>query len=161
MFKLIFKISLFLFSVFLFSSCDQNRIYESNYNIDNQAWFYKDTIHFEVEISDLSEINGYINIRHSFYFAWRNMWLQMNVFQDDSLMYQEPVNVQLSQPNGHWHGKCSGDICFYQYPLKDFTNFIFPDSGVYRFEFMQDMRENPLENISSIGLRLEVSEQKE
>lgn len=159
--KLFFKIALILTTVFLLYSCDQNRIYEYNQDIENLAWVYADTLRFEVEINNFSEMNAYINIRHSFYFVWRNIWLQMNVYQKDSLVYQEPINVQLSQPNGHWHGKCTGDICFYQYSLKDFTNYTFPNIGVYRFEFVQDMRENPLKNISSIGFRLEFSEQND
>ena len=67
----------------------------------------------------------------------------------------QSINMLLSEPNGRWFSDCSGDICLIKYPLTTFSNYSFKEKGVYTFKIIQDMRENPIEHIMSVGLRIE------
>lgn len=140
---------------FCLNSCDKNRVYEQNIDIPNMDWEYTNVASFEFEINDNLPKNLTINLRHSFHFGWRNIWLKSAItFPNDSI-YELPLNVELSQPNGKWFGKCTGDICFYQYKVSEFQNYNFTDTGKYTFSIEQDMRQNPLPYIMSVGLRVE------
>ncbi|MBK9459018.1 MAG: hypothetical protein IPN94_06195 [Sphingobacteriales bacterium] len=55
-----------------------------------------------------------------------------------------------------WSGM--GDIITQQVLIQ--PNAIFPMLGKYKFELVQDMRLNPLPDVISAGLRVEVADQK-
>lgn len=146
--------ALFISCGFILSSCDKNRVFEKNTDIDNYQWGYLDTISFEFEIQNSSVgYNVFSNVRHTFYYNWSNIWLNWELISPDSSFVKDVTNIPLAKPSGDWFGSCSGDICNYQYPIIE--NFIFPDTGKYQFNVVQEMRENPLPNIMSIGLRIE------
>jgi gliding motility-associated lipoprotein GldH len=154
--KLSQPIFFFLLTAMLgFSSCDEQRVYETNIDIKGNHWEEKDTLSHTFEIKDNLPKNLYINVRHQFDFAWRNMWLQVALkFPNDSI-YSFPVNIAMSQPDGQWFGDCSGDVCLLQFPLADYTNYAFQDTGKYTLIMAHEMRENPLASVMSMGLRVE------
>lgn len=61
--------------------------------------------------------------------------------------------VKLAGKDGEWFGKGSGNLYSYQVPFK--TNIKFPAKGNYHFEIEQNMRDNPLHEVSDVGLRVE------
>ena len=146
---------LFFCFFFSFTSCDKNRVFEENQDIAEFEWTYDDSLSFNISIYDNSPKNLYINFRHSQSFPKRNLRLNMEVKFPNGELKKHAVNVLLTEPNGMWFGKCSGDICAVPFPIKEYTNYSFKDSGIYEFTLSQDMRINPLPEIMSVGLRLE------
>jgi gliding motility-associated lipoprotein GldH len=147
----------FLICLLIFSSCDQQRVYEKNADFKANEWNSTDTLRFEVDILDTDEKNVYVNIRHQFAFTWRNVWLNLSIqFPNDSI-YTTTLNMPLSQPDGQWYGDCTGDVCLVQLPLKSMTNFSFPTTGTYVFSLNHEMREDPLKATLSAGIRIENS----
>lgn len=147
-------IVLIILAAFL-HACDEHRVFEENQDFKSQEWISSDTIEFSTLIEDSGSKNLYINVRHRFNFNWRNVWLNLAItFPNDSL-YITPINIPLSQPDGQWFGDCSGDICALQFPLSAYSNYTFPDTGNYTFNISHDMREDPLLNVMSIGMRIE------
>ena len=144
-----------LLGLLCFSSCDQARVYEKNTDFKSNEWLSSDTLSFELELKDTEPKNIYVNIRHQFEFAWRNVWVNLEVqFPNDST-YSMALNVPLSQPDGQWYGDCTGDVCLLQLPLNSFTNYSFPETGSYVFKLNHEMREDPLQAILSAGIRIE------
>ncbi|MCB9226365.1 MAG: gliding motility lipoprotein GldH [Chitinophagales bacterium] len=146
----------FIFAVVIFLfSCNEGSLYEKNMDIEKGLWQITDTLKFEPKIQDNLPKNLYVNIRHTSAFNWRNLWLNLQiVFPNDSVV-NEKINIQLSQPNGQWYGKCSGDVCLIQIPVENYEQYSFTDTGVYTFALSHEMRENPLENILSMGIKIE------
>lgn len=144
-----------LVGILLFSSCDEQRVYEKNTDFESAEWSSTDTLRFEVAILDTAKKNVYVNIRHQFDFAWRNVWLNLSIqFPNDSI-YTTALNIPLSQPDGQWYGDCTGDVCLVQLPLQSMTNYSFPDTGTYVFSLNHEMREDPLKATLSAGIRIE------
>lgn len=140
------------------SSCDKRVLLEENKTIDSNQWSYDNPQLFSVNITDTAQhCNIYINIRHSFQFEWRNMWVNVETTFPDSTVYNKRVNLPMSEPDGMWHGKCLGDNCDLQVPIQQ--NAVFPQTGTYTFKIKQDMRANPLSYIKSVGMRIEKVEQ--
>jgi gliding motility-associated lipoprotein GldH len=135
-------------------SCDSKRVFEQNINIDKELWDYKDIKKFEVAIQDTAiRYNIGVNLRHSFQFEWRNVYVQIETTLPDGKVLEKRVNLLLSEADGKWYGKCFGDNCFIYIPIQ--SNFIFPNKGKYTFRIKQDMRQNPLKLIKFVGLRIE------
>jgi gliding motility-associated lipoprotein GldH len=138
----------------MLSSCDPNRLYETNTPIADQRWSYDDIKSYEVEVKDTNtRYNIYINIRHSFQFDWRNVYVQVGTQMPDGRKLEKRVNLPLSEADGKWFGSCLGDNC--DLPVMIQHDAKFPMVGKYTFTIRQDMRANPLTNIKSIGLRIE------
>ncbi|MCW5907181.1 MAG: gliding motility lipoprotein GldH [Chitinophagales bacterium] len=145
---------LLLFAATVFHSCDKARVFERNEEINNHLWDYADVKTFEAEITDTSlTYNIYVNVRHSFQFEWRNLWVDIETVLPDSTSFHKRINLQLSEPDGHWLGDCLGDNCDMQNLIQ--SNAYFPQPGKYIFRLRQDMRANPLSYVNSIGLRIE------
>lgn len=136
------------------SACDKNRIIDENQQIDNYKWSYEDAKTFSTEIKDTSvTYNLYVNVRHSFNFEWRNLWVNIETVFPDSTRFTKRVNLLLSEPDGHWYGDCLGDNCDMQLLIQG--NAYFPQPGKYTFKISQDMRVNPIGFVKSVGLRIE------
>lgn len=156
------RIVLYILIILGFSlqACDQNVVYEKNIDIPKYQWEQNDSLSFEFNIEDELNKNLFLNVRHRFEYGWRNMWVNMQVHFPNDSVYNTPINISMSQPDGHWFGECSGDICNLQFEVQDYYNYAFMP-GTYRFVFSHEMRENPLPNIMSFGIRLENFTQKE
>lgn len=143
-----------LAAVLILSSCDKARLMEENQQISNNSWEYKDAKQFTAEISDTAQTyNLYVNVRHSFQFEWRNVWVNIKTVFPDGKTFDKRVNLVLSEPDGHWYGDCLGDNCDLQVNIQN--NAFFPQKGKYTFVVTQDMRVNPLPFVKSVGMRIE------
>ena len=142
------------FSMMALASCDKQVLMEENQSIKDFNWAYEDVKTFTADIADTAiTYNISVNIRHSFQFDWRNVWVNIETVFPDGHKFTKRVNLLLSEPDGHWYAKCLGDNCDLQVPIQQ--NAYFPQPGEYTFRIWQDMRVNPLPRIKSIGLRIE------
>jgi len=141
-------------ALFSLSACDKSVLVEENKQIDNYSWSYEDAKSFEVNIPDTNQqYNILVNLRHSFNFEWRNMWVNIQTVFPDGTSFNKRVNLLMSEPGGEWHGSCLGDNCDLQVVIQKAAYF--PQKGKYTFKISQDMRVNPLPLVKSVGLRIE------
>lgn len=147
-------VNVFLVSYIMLTGCDGNFVYEVNKPLKDEAWSYENVQTFEAEIKDTAvHYNIYVNLRHSFHFDWRNVWVNIETTFPDGNKVSKRVNLLLSEADGKWFGECTGDNCDIQIPIQE--NAIFPQQGIYKFSIVQDMRVNPLVNIRSVGMKVE------
>lgn len=60
--------------------------------------------------------------------------------------------LKLAQLDGKWTGKSAGSLYTQQSLIH--KDYVFPDTGVYHFSIEQNMRDNPLMEISDVGLNI-------
>lgn len=138
----------------LFSSCDRNRVFEEYKTVEGGEWDYNEPVSFKVKIEDTTQrYNLYVNLRHNFYFDWRNLWVRIKTQHPDGKLEESSVNLPMSEADGKWFAKCSGDICDLRVMIQQ--DAIFPQTGIYTFTITQDMRQNPLPKIMDVGFRIE------
>ena len=136
------------------TACDPSRLYETNTPIASEKWTYDDVKSFSVDVKDTAtRYNIYINLRHSIRFDWRNVYVQVGTQLPDGKKMEKRVNLPLCESDGKWYGSCLGDNCDIAVEIQHDAKF--PMAGRYTFTIRQDMRVNPLENIKSVGLRVE------
>src|SRR5687768_11290000 len=66
-----------LVTVICFSSCDQNRVFEENTDLEDNAWPIKYTPEFTFEITDTTaRYDIYFNIRNAVFYEYYNLYLR-------------------------------------------------------------------------------------
>ena len=132
---------------------DKNAVYDQNTEIVNRNWSYANKLKYDVEIKDSSvPYNLFLNIRVTGDYKYANMFVLISergpAGKPNMLRYE----FKLANPDGEWTGKGTGNIYSYQTLFK--PAYKFPARGIYHFEVEQNMRDNPLHEVSDIGIRI-------
>ncbi|HUH33791.1 MAG TPA: gliding motility lipoprotein GldH [Daejeonella sp.] len=149
--------SVIVFSCIWLTSCqDANTVVDTNQTITNRNWSYINKIRVPVTIEDsTADYNIYINLRHTGDYKYSNIFLRVHSQSPGGKVVTDRIEFKLAYPDGQWLGKGSGNMYSYQLPFKE--NYRFPGKGKYLFEIEQNMRDNPLKEITDVGLRVEKS----
>lgn len=139
---------------FLFSSCDSKRYFEEYTEIPSQSWNRNNILKYNVNISDTKmPLNIFLNIRNSGKYNYSNIYVFLKTQSPDSIVRIDTIQCVIADDNGRWLGKGIGDLWDNQILLR--RNVVFPDTGNYIFEIEQAMRDEVLEHISDVGIRIE------
>lgn len=134
--------------------CGDNALVDVNKPLNNRNWDYGTRVRESVEIKDVSiPYNVYLNLRHTANYKYSNIFVLISQEGGGLKKTKERREFKLAYPDGEWLGNGSGN--FYSYQLLFRQNYRFPKPGVYTFQFEQNMRDNPLREISDVGLRVE------
>ena len=150
------KKTLFLILVFAsaFSGCNKIDVFEKNVSFRKHQWpsDLKPVITFNIE--DTSSLhNIYIVFRHADAYSFNNLWVRCTVKAPGN-GGQKTQQYELSlATNKGWNVSGMDDIFEHRVLIQQKTKFNVP--GEYQFSFEQVMREDPLENVLNIGLRIE------
>ena len=150
------KISIFIFGIVVFfASClDQNSVYYQYVSIDPSGWHKDSIVTFDANITDTtSYYNVIIEIRHRNEYPYQNLYLFVNSLSPDSISVGDTLNCILADVQGRWYG--SGIGSNKNLPILYMPEIKFPQEGVYIFNVQQGMREEILEGVSDIGLKVE------
>lgn len=148
----------FLFLVFLagvFTSCrDSVTVVDSNVELDKHNWSYTEKVSIPVNIEETGiPYNVYLNLRHTSDYKYSNIFLLIHVTAPDGKKTTERKEFKLALPDGEWLGGGSGNM--YSYQLMISENYKFPLKGKYLIELEQNMRDNPLDQVTDAGIRVE------
>jgi len=143
--------------LFALSSCsDKNAIIDQNSSVENQNWTYVNKFRFDAPISDVKiPYNIYVNMRVTGDYKYSNMFILLTQVGPDKKSTTKRYELTLADKDGAWLGQGSGNLYSYQVPL--IHNYQFQTAGTYSFYVEQNMRDNPLKNVSDVGIRVEKS----
>ncbi len=135
-------------------SCDRKRVFESYQTFGEKGWHKDSVVVFNVELTDtIRNHNLYVNIRNKGTYAYSNLWLFLTVGSPDGITRTDTVEFSLAEASGRWKGSGIGDLHDNQILYK--SSVYFPHKGEYTFQIKQGMRDNVLEGIRDIGIRIE------
>ena len=150
---------LFLISLLsVLGSCkDETVITDTNQSLSSHNWSYIQKINIPVLIADEKPgYNLYLNLRHSADYKYANIFVLIHQTDPQGRRTSERREFKLALPDGEWLGSGSGNMYSYQLLLKE--NYHFPSKGNYIFEIEQNMRDNPLREVTDVGMRVERAE---
>jgi len=143
-------------SAFVFTSCGNEVVFSKYHTFENNEWFAKDKVTFDLEITDTKNLNNILfKIRHADAYPYSNIFLFVTTSYPDGKVMTDTMEIMLANNKGEWMGSGAGDIFDFEVPVK--KNVKFPLGGKYKFEFVQGMREDPLPFIMDLGLEIEKS----
>lgn len=134
-------------------SCQTIDIYEKTTVFATHSWKSAVRPSFTFEITDTASLyNIYLVLRHEDAYNYNNIWINLTV--------KSPVDVVtirrefiLGNNKQGWLGSGMDDVFEHQIA---FNNKPAPlHKGKYTFTLQQDMREDPLEHIMDVGIRVE------
>ncbi len=132
---------------------DPNTIIDQNTSIENLNWSYPNKIKIDFKIDDATiPYNIYLNLRVTGNYRYSNIFLLLKR-KGPQLNASTRFEIKLAEADGQWLGQGSGNLYSFQVPI--ITRFKFPAKGTYHFEIEQNMRDNPLHEVSDAGLRVE------
>lgn len=135
-------------------SCDQNRVYENNYRIEDSNWARSNKLKFDFDIEDTSELyHLYFNFRHAGDYPFQNLYLFTKLKSPSGLIAVDTAQMILADSKGRWYGKGIGDIFDYQFKFKEYAKL--NEAGTYEFTVEHGMRKKILPNITDLGVRVE------
>ena len=141
--------------ILLVAGCAKINLFEKSVPIPAQTWNYNYKPSFNFSISDTSATyTVYIVLRHTDAYKYNNIWLSLGSQAPGDTMRFQNINLQLANDQKGWEGTGMDDIYEVR---KNITPGPVPfrRAGMYTFTLAQIMRENPLEHILDIGLRVE------
>ena len=144
---------LLLIVVFI-AACQTKQLYEQNTIYPTHTWSSKQANQYQFTISDTNAAyKVYFVIRHHNAYHYKNIWIQLNTIDPNDSLTKQSVNLTLADEQKGWLGTGMDDIYDQRIPISaDSVHF---KKGIYKFVLSHTMREDPLENILSTGIRVE------
>ncbi len=145
-------IVLFLVSSFLFACKYKVGFYEKTVVVPNHAWASSFRPTFTFEITDTTtSYNIYVITRHTDAYHYNNMWIEFTSIAPASVAETQKLNLKLGD-NAKWLGSSMDDIVEHRILVN--RNPVKLKSGKYIFTLQNIMREDPLEEVMNVGIRV-------
>jgi len=137
------------------SGCtDSNRVIDQNMEVPDHNWTYLNKFKYSVKIDDeKAAYNLYMNLRVTGDYKYANMFVLITRISPLKKIQVQRYELKLADKEGAWLGDGSGNLYSYQLPF--LTGYKFPLKGTYTFTIEQNMRNNPLREVSDVGMRVE------
>ncbi|WP_443937148.1 gliding motility lipoprotein GldH [Pedobacter sp. MW01-1-1] len=150
--KRMFRFVYVCFILALFASCNSSVI-DSNVEIPDRKWTYRNPLRVPVEIKDANKrYNVYFKLRNTAEYKYSNIFILAH-FKDGKNEKTIRYQFKLAKNDGEWLGSGSGNLFNNEFPL--LTNYQFAHVGKFEIVIEQNMRDNPLMEISAIGVLVE------
>ena len=142
-------------SLALFTSCTKTDLFEKNTVIPQYEWKSDFQAAGDFEISDtVSAYSIYLVLRHTDAYKYNNIWLNIGLQSPGDTLFKQRVDLKLGDDANGWEGSGMNDIWEVRKLLNGQPRR-FKKPGKYHFTISQVMRDDPLTNVMSVGLRLE------
>lgn len=153
-FKLFYLLPVLIMALYCSGCSDPNAVIDKSTGIDNHNWSYVNVIKYDINVTDPSvAYNIYLNLRVTGDYKYSNIFILFHKNGPAMKPYTTRFEFKLANASGEWFGTGSGDLYSFQMPF--LTNYKFPAKGVYHLAVEQNMRDNPLHEVSDVGLRVE------
>ncbi len=150
--KLIKTCFLCLVSCILYLSCTTIDLYEKDVTIPGFKWKSSFKPEFTFAIKDTTvPYQLFLVLRHNDRYNYNNIWINLYSQPPGDSLHKAPFELPLAT-NEKWLATGMDDI--YEHRIK-LTDPQYLRAGVYHFIVEQIMREDPLENVMNVGLRVE------
>ncbi len=152
------NLSTILFFIILSFSigCIPSNTFERNISIKNHSWKTADEKSFTFDINDTtSQYLMFAMVRHTDGYHFSNIWIDLETITPTQKVTRQKVELPLAETSGQWTGKGMDEIYEHKISLNGNSVVKFDQAGKYTIKLKQIMRENPLQEIMSIGIRLE------
>lgn len=139
-------------------SCTTIDLYEKSVSIPGHSWksSYKPSFTFTIKDTS-SAYQLFLILRHNDKYNFNNIYINLSTQQPGADTTQTGrYDLRLATDNEGWLGSGMDDIYEHRIPLTPVSGeFYFKKTGDYTFSIEQIMRENPLNNVLNVGLRIE------
>jgi len=149
-------ISLAIISVLYFSSCNRREVYFDFKDIKKMEWSRFDTLTFEIDSAAMkpnTAYNVFIEVVNNGNYPYRNIWFFVQDDFNDTIPQSDSKQYMIADEFGRWKGTGFGSL--YQLSLTYKENVRVKDERSYTIKVVHGMRDEPLEGIEKLGIKIE------
>lgn len=147
--------SLLVLSLFA-AACGTLDVFEKNVNIPNHEWSSNFKPEITFTITDTTSLyNIYVVLRHTDAYRYNNIWMNIYTQMPGDSLHKERVDLRLATDEKGWLGSGMDDIFEHRILLNRGQPLRFHRSGQYMFRLEHIMREEPLQYVMNVGIRVE------
>ncbi|MFP5079213.1 gliding motility lipoprotein GldH [Pedobacter sp. JCM 36344] len=144
-----------LFPVFIlfFCGCDTNNLVDNNLSMPSHNWGYDRKIKAVIDVADPAQpFNVYFKLRNTGNYRYSNIFVLLHISGGGMKKQTRRFEYKLAETDGQWTGSGSGNL--FTSRVSMITGYKFPNKGKYLLEIEQNMRDNPLHEISDAGIEI-------
>jgi gliding motility-associated lipoprotein GldH len=141
----------------LLFSCDSNRVYEDNVEFKDRTWKISEPAQLEFDILDTTKrYNLYMDVRNSLDYPYSRLFVNYNLIDPTGAEVSKKMITEylFDQKSGKPNGNSGlGDV--YDHQFLFLQKHSFSKIGKYKVKFEQFMRQDTLQGVLAVGLRVE------
>ena len=139
-----------------FSSCQPIDVFEKNVSIPGFAWKsdFKPEISFEIT-DTTSRYTIYLVLRHTDAYRYKNIWMNVQTKTPSGETLHQALELRLATDDKGWLGSGMDDIFEHRIPITPPQRPEPLKAGTYTFRLENIMREDPLNHVMNVGIRIE------
>ena len=142
-------------SLLLINSCTTVDLYEKSAAIPKHEWHSSFKPEFIITIKDTVPVyQVFLVLRHNERYNFNNIWLNVYSQAPGDTIIKTRVEEVLATNEKGWLASGMDDIYEHRLPLA-LPDFRITKPGDYKFVLEHIMREDPLENVMNVGIRIE------
>ena len=139
---------------FVLSGCETKQLFEQSTIYPNHNWPSKQATKYQFNITDTAATYKiFFVIRHHNAYHYKNIWLDLIIKSPKNAIIKQVLNLNLADDAKGWLGSGMDDIYDQRIPMT--ASPIRLNKGINEISVQHTMREDPLENILSTGIRVE------
>lgn len=149
-------ILLFVPYVLSHTACTKIDVFEKNVPIPHQSWSskFKPEITFTID-DTTARYHIYIVIRHSNAYHFKNLWINIHTESPNGVIRNQPLDLQLATDSKGWLGSGMDDLFEHRILITPPQSPERLRAGTYTFKLENIMREDPLNHLWNVGIRLQ------
>jgi gliding motility-associated lipoprotein GldH len=148
------KLYLILLVTLLVGACQTIDLYEQTTTYPEHQWSSKQVNQYQFNIADSNALyNMYFVVRHHNAYHYKNIWLQVTTQAAGDSVQKQTININLADDMKGWMGTGMDDI--YDHRVVMNSQPLKLPKGIFKISVQQIMREDPLQNILTTGVRVE------
>jgi len=137
----------------LLVSCRSRILFEKTSSIPREGWKQDNFLAYTIPVDDTSkQYKISLLIRNEARYKYSNLFLFINTTAPGGAGIRDTIEIRMADERGKWMGKGIGGKYTLEIPFK--TQVKFPQTGNYTIEIEQGMRDENLEFITDLGLRI-------
>ena len=137
----------------ILSSCTTVDLYEKTISLPKHVWSSSLKPEFTFTIKDSTALyQVFFVIRHTEKYNYKNIWINLYSQPPGDTLHKAPFELQLATNEKGWLASGMDDIYEHRIILTDAIKL---NAGEYKFNIENIMREDPLQHVLNVGLRVE------
>ena len=149
--KIVFILLCIFFVLF---GCETKQLFEQSTIYPNHNWPSKQATKYQFNVTDTAAAYKiFFVIRHHNAYHYKNIWLDLIIKSPTNAITKQVLNLNLADDAKGWLGTGMDDIYDQRIPMT--ASPIRFSKGINEVIVQHTMREDPLENILSTGIRVE------
>lgn len=147
-----------LFVALALTYCTPRNDFKAINDLKDNAWSIDSTQSFTFTITDVSKsYDFYYLIRNATAYPFYNLYISRSLTDSTGTVMSKSMEelILFDAKTGKPLGSGLGDIFDHKFKIKSLSNYRFKGAGEYTFSIEQNMRQDPLVGVMSVGVSIE------